>query len=388
MMQKIPIYLYGSWLLPLIMLLTIAPSGFAQSNQNSSRNINGEICSQGTASNNIENGWGNVSLLIYGNDFVVAQDDVFTLEEISVNFLLNPNQPIVSADIFFYQDTGGNGPGAQISGTSSLGAIPDSQAIIDVHPAGFNLVNGVWTLDTPVVFEGSSSGETVYWMGIQIEYAGPNAFMETSSIYDAPNEAYFSEDNGATWISGLANFGDDMHGVVTFSGQCELIDDGGGDIVYCTPELDCADGDMITNVTFQEIDNTTTCSPNGYGDYTDMIAVVEAGETYSISVSVGDGWINESVSVWIDFDNSGSFDQNEFFFIGTGSDEALTGNIVIPADATEGNYRMRVRVAADGEDGSTWDMSCDEDQGYGETEDYTIEVLAEMEEILFIVRQN
>src|SRR5690554_2496991 len=48
----------------------------------------GDVCSQGTESNNIENGWGNVSLLTYANDFVVAQNEEFTLEQFSVNFLL------------------------------------------------------------------------------------------------------------------------------------------------------------------------------------------------------------------------------------------------------------------------------------------------------------
>src|SRR5690554_864327 len=153
--------------------------------------------------------------------------------------------------------------------------------------------------------------------------------------------------------------------------------DGGTDpepTEYCEPELDCTDGDIITNVTFQEISNDTTCSPDGYGDYTDMVASVDAGSTYPISVTVGDGWLYESVSVWIDFDNSGTFDENEFYFIGTGSDEVLTGDIAIPADVEEGNYRMRVRVAAVGSALSTWDMSCDETQTYGETEDYTVQV--------------
>ncbi|QAA81519.1 T9SS type A sorting domain-containing protein [Aequorivita sp. H23M31] len=145
-------------------------------------------------------------------------------------------------------------------------------------------------------------------------------------------------------------------------------------MIYCTPELDCTDGDMITNVTFQEIDNTTSCSPNGYGDYTAMEATVQSGGTYPISVSVGNGWAYESVSVWIDFDSNGTFDEDEFFYIGTGSAQALTGNIAIPAGTTDGNYRMRVRVAAVGEASATWDMSCDEDQGYGETEDYTVVV--------------
>lgn len=152
------------------------------------------------------------------------------------------------------------------------------------------------------------------------------------------------------------------------------------DPIYCTPFLDCEDGDFIANVTFLEIDNTTTCSPDGYGDFTDQIANVQAGGTYPISVSVGDGWMNESVSVWIDFDGSGTFEEDEFFYIGTGSDEALTGNITIPIEVSDGDYRMRVRVAAIGSTTATWDMSCDELQGYGETEDYTVNVSGVAEE--------
>ncbi|WP_157418046.1 GEVED domain-containing protein [Aequorivita capsosiphonis] len=144
--------------------------------------------------------------------------------------------------------------------------------------------------------------------------------------------------------------------------------------VYCTPVLNCAENDMITNVTFEGIDNTTTCSTNGYGDYTAMSATVQSNGTYSISVSVGDGWANESVSVWVDYDNSGTFDEDEFYYIGTGTDEALTGDISIPASVADGDYRMRVRVAAVGQTTATWDMACDETQGYGETEDYTLTV--------------
>lgn len=141
---------------------------------------------------------------------------------------------------------------------------------------------------------------------------------------------------------------------------------------YCTPVLDCTDGDLIENVSFLEIDNTTACSPDGYGNYTDMEATTMVGQTYSISVTVGDGWDVESVSVWIDFDNSGSFDEDEFFYIGTGSGEVVTNDITIPTDAIPDAYVMRVRVAAVPEINATADMACDESQGYGETEDYTV----------------
>lgn len=143
---------------------------------------------------------------------------------------------------------------------------------------------------------------------------------------------------------------------------------------FCIPSLDCTDGDMITNVTFGDINNDSGCSPNGYGDYTDMEAFVAAGDTYPISVTVGDGWSSESVSVWIDYNGNGSFEEDEFIYLGTGSAETLTGNITIPQDVANGTYRMRVRVVAAGETSATPDMACDEEQFYGETEDYTVQV--------------
>ena len=209
----------------------------------------GDPCSQGTVSNNVENGWGNMHLLILANDFIVTEDETFTLEEMAVNFLLNPGFNIASANIFFYEDTGGNGPGAAISGTSSIGAVPNSQNIIGAHPAGFDLVKGVWTLDTPITFEGSSSGDTVYWMGMQITYSGTASYMETSSTYSTPNEAYLSDDQGATWTSGIAQFQEAMHGVIAFSGQCES-SGGGGSADDCEQDfafsLEDGNGDLRT----------------------------------------------------------------------------------------------------------------------------------------------
>lgn len=149
-------------------------------------------------------------------------------------------------------------------------------------------------------------------------------------------------------------------------------DDGGDD--YCEPLLDCSGDDLISNVSFVEIDNDTDCSEDGYGDYTDQEANVSAGETYTINVTVSDGWDPESVSVWIDYDESGTFDEEEFTYVGSGTDETLSQDISIPEDVADGSYRMRVRVAAVGEDDATWDMACDGTQGFGETEDYTINV--------------
>lgn len=143
----------------------------------------------------------------------------------------------------------------------------------------------------------------------------------------------------------------------------------------CTPVLDCTDNDMITNVTFETINNNSTCGTDGYSSYTSMTpAEIETGQDYPISVTVGDGWASESVSVWIDYNHNGTFEASEFTFIATGSDEALSGTISVPATAMAGNTTMRVRVAAVGDADATDDMACDEEQGYGETEDYTVNI--------------
>lgn len=146
---------------------------------------------------------------------------------------------------------------------------------------------------------------------------------------------------------------------------------------YCTPSiLECGDGDIIMNVTFAGIDNDSACSPDGYGDYTDLApAMVLAGETYDLSMTIGNGWY-EKVSLWIDFDNSMTFDEDERFEVVEGDTGGeLTTQITIPADAVEGVYRMRFVLLAAGSGNPYPQDPCDFGTSlYGETEDYMIEV--------------
>ena len=144
---------------------------------------------------------------------------------------------------------------------------------------------------------------------------------------------------------------------------------------YCVPvDLSCSDGDLITNVTVAGINNTSDCSPAGYGDYTAMQGQIVAGQSYPISVTVGSGWF-ERVSAWIDFDNSQSFEAGEFLGeIGSGSNNVvstLTGNIAIPSTLASGSYRLRVMVSATGSSNPAVSDAC-ADGNYGEVEDYTL----------------
>lgn len=143
---------------------------------------------------------------------------------------------------------------------------------------------------------------------------------------------------------------------------------------YCEPTSDCTDGDLILNFTFAGIDNSSGCEGNnGYSDYTASVnpASVEPNEQYQLNVTVGDGWPDETVVIWIDYDDSGTFDEDEYTFIGTGTNETLTEFVFIDSGAPLGVKRMRVRLLA----GPMIEPNeaCT-DFAFGETEDYLIEI--------------
>lgn len=152
---------------------------------------------------------------------------------------------------------------------------------------------------------------------------------------------------------------------------------------YCINaiDFDCTDGDLMTNVTFGSINNTTACgnTTTGYTNYTATIAPapVVAGATVPISVTVGNGFSSESVGVWIDYNQNGVFEATEYTYVGTGSGSVLTGNIIIPATALDGITRMRVVVAASIATSFSTAFSCGPilaENNFGEMEDYAVDI--------------
>ncbi len=139
----------------------------------------------------------------------------------------------------------------------------------------------------------------------------------------------------------------------------------------CVPSLDCTDGDVILNVTFLDINNSSDCGDGGYSDYTDMSAVITPGSSHPISVTVGDGW-TEHVGVWIDFNNDGLFSADEYMGeVGEGGQGVtLDGTLDIPADLGVGSYTMRLLLVAGPVSAEDACMSAN----YGEGEDYTLVV--------------
>lgn len=158
------------------------------------------------------------------------------------------------------------------------------------------------------------------------------------------------------------------------------------DACYCTNaiNLNCTDGDLITNVTIGTMNNTTTCgnATTGYTNYSGTVTppVFNVGATIPVSVSVGpsgDGWLYESVGIWVDYNKNGTFEEAEYTYIGTGLNQALTGSLTVPATALTGNTRMRVVVAASQATSFGHQFACGPvvaDNNFGEMEDYTVTI--------------
>ena len=116
---------------------------------------------------------------------------------------------------------------------------------------------------------------------------------------------------------------------------------------YCIPGLtNCGLGDIITKVVFgSTLNNSSACSPNGYGDYTTTVASTDiiAGGANPMAVTVGNGG-TEYVAVWIDYNSNGTYEPSEYSLLGSGNNVTINGNINVPASAPTGPTRMRVRV--------------------------------------------
>lgn len=160
---------------------------------------------------------------------------------------------------------------------------------------------------------------------------------------------------------------------------------------YCIPMSfsDCSDGDQINTFILNGANSTsindpsTGCAADGYDDKTGL-APVSLAQGVAYSATVSSEYDEDYCAIWIDFDNSESFEPGELvaahssFISPTGSNVAIN----IPLNAALGVHRMRVMVAfpyIDWFDPTPADEfdPCNEspEWGYGEVHDYMINIL-------------
>ncbi len=98
-----------------------------------------------------------------------------------------------------------------------------------------------------------------------------------------------------------------------------------------------SDGDYISNVTFSDINNTSTNDGDAYSDFQSIFGSVEVGGTYTISVS---GTLTFSsypgYAAWIDWNQDGVFQTTENVLLSAPGAVGTT-SVTIPNDVTFAN---------------------------------------------------
>ncbi|MEP1779160.1 M4 family metallopeptidase [Reichenbachiella sp.] len=142
---------------------------------------------------------------------------------------------------------------------------------------------------------------------------------------------------------------------------------------YCASNGNNTSDEYIGRVQFNSIDNSTSASSGGYGDYTTQSTTVTKGSSYTMTITpTWTGTIyNEGYSVWIDYNQDGDFTDAGEQVLSQSATTAtpISGSISISSGAANGNTRMRVSMKYNGVP-----TSC-ESFNYGEVEDYTLNIV-------------
>ena len=153
-------------------------------------------------------------------------------------------------------------------------------------------------------------------------------------------------------------------------------------IGYCQPNPTSVDGSGITSVSFGGMTNTTHPSSAAYADYSSMSGSVPAGTTATVDITYATGYTYGTI-IWVDWDNSLSFDADEVVYVGTSESinpTTLTATFDIPVLQSLGNYRMRILGADSYFDSYTSSIAAAAganpcaSYSWGVAEDYTLTV--------------
>lgn len=148
---------------------------------------------------------------------------------------------------------------------------------------------------------------------------------------------------------------------------------------YCIPDGDCTFDEFIQEFSVNGFTNISDCDADngadGYGDYTGLTGLeMGKGVAYEVTIVSASpyGYIN--ASIWIDLDNSISFESSELLLADLELDQSNNGILEIPSSIPDGNYRLRLKI--EWASPSSADPCAVINYYYGETEDYTVLITA------------
>jgi len=222
----------------------------------------------------------------------------------------------------------------------------------------------------------AATGATSYKVYVGTTAGGTDIVNGTStnalnySVTLQPNKLYYAK------VVASNNIGD--------ATGCTEISFTTGNYVYCTAGSGNGTFERSTNVKITEQSSSTVILDNnstgttGYEDFTATAVDVTLEKTYTLTVTVTNGYASDAVYAWVDFNQNGILDDATEKVVltythsgSTTTASIATGDIAIPSTAVLGNTRLRIRVN-DTSSGSNI-TSCGLNS-YGEVEDYTLNI--------------
>lgn len=257
---------------------------------------------------------------------------------------------------------GGQG-GIRCSGTKAGGIGSISSTIGTIRFAGANGEDGTATYGGA----GGDAGNTTGTGALRRLATGGNG-SATGLVGGGGGGAFVNNNTNR-------NGGNAGNGQVTITANVPL--------GYCTPTFTTSI-EPITNVTFAGINNSTSNVINGtpaLESFCSAASVIQGSPANIISLKGNtDGNFVNYFRVYIDWDKNGTLgnNANEIYDIGTITNSTgidaltLTGNISVPLTAIVGRTKMRVMKRYGGYSTNP----CQTGGGYGQAEDYLVDVLA------------
>lgn len=228
----------------------------------------------------------------------------------------------------------------------------------------------------------STSGISFQW------YSSPSASGPWSAIPNATNTSYASSTTTTTYYQLVSTCSVSALTASTSVSSFSIVNPGpcvcGG---YPSAGATSTADEEILNVTFDALNNTSSCTSvgpgigsiqNRYSNYTGFLAAptVTQGQTVTFTMQIGTcgGNFNNMTAIYIDYNQNGSFlDAGEQAYISaaaTNGPHFETGSVTIPMTATPGTTRMRfVNV----ETSSAANVN-PATYTWGETEDYCVDI--------------
>lgn len=309
------------------------------------------------------------------NDIIIPADTDMTLTAIMPSIGMNSGVTVVSALVKVYNDSNGKPGGTAIASQT----VTPSSHTYQGNGLGMDFSDVLFNL-TPIYLSGSAGAEYRYWISIQVTTSNnTTAYMETTAATTVGMPIAFS--GGSGFLIPTPH----KDGVYTFFADCEPRTSEEFPFPYCGP-LTLGTVEPITLVEVAGISNTSSATENGspaHEDFVNVIGVMQRGITYPITLkgNTVDSPDNRFV-VFIDWNQNNSLDDDGEVYViaevlnnSTGTDgQQVVGNISVPTDALLGTTRMRVKKTYEG----PFIDPCNFQAGWGQTEDYTIEVGGEV----------